>query len=123
MYTLRVTSQFAAAHQLRHYEGKCENLHGHNWRVDVDVASPTLDTIGMAMDFKTLKALIDEALDRFDHRLLNETPPFDRLNPTTENMARHLFETLGQRLPEPVKVVAVTCWESDRCGATYTETA
>ena len=107
---------------MREYEGKCENLHGHNWRVDVVVASDTLDDTGMAIDFKILKGLIEEILDDYDHRYLNDVSPFDRINPTTENMARHLFERLGSRLPDPVRMESVTCWESERCGATYRET-
>ena len=122
MYQLRVTTYFAAAHQLREYEGKCENLHGHNWRVDVVVASDTLDDTGMAIDFKVLKGLIEEILDDYDHRYLNDVPPFDRINPTTENMARHLYERLGTRVPDTAHVESVTCWESERCGATYRET-
>lgn len=119
MYELHVESDFAAAHCLRGYQGKCERLHGHNWRVQVVLRSEALNALGMVMDFKDARAALGEVLERFDHRHLNETAPYDRINPTTENLARGIAEEVGGRLPEGVKVKSVTVWESERCGATW----
>jgi 6-pyruvoyltetrahydropterin/6-carboxytetrahydropterin synthase len=119
MYELIVKTDFAAAHCLREYQGACERLHGHNYKVDVVLQTERLDATGMAMDFKEVKARLGELMDRLDHQFLNETPPFDRINPTAENLARWLAEQLAGRLPEGVSVQSVTTWESDACGATY----
>ncbi len=121
MYELRVEGEFAAAHFLRGYEGKCENLHGHNWKVELRVAGEKLGELDMLMDFKRLKALLGEVLDIFDHRCLNELEAFAELNPTTENVARMLFGQVASKLPEGVRVSRVTCWESERCSASYFE--
>ena len=121
MYELRVQSEFAAAHFLREYEGKCENLHGHNWRIDVYVRGRKLDNAGMLIDFKHVKAIVSEVLERYDHKYLNELEEFRTDNPTTENISRILFKAIGSRLPEGVTVSRVTCWESERCGASYFE--
>ncbi len=119
MYYLQVESDFASAHQLREYQGKCENLHGHNWRVLLKVKSRQLDASGMALDFGILKKILKECLERLDHKFLNETPPFDKVNPTSENLARHLFEEIGALLPGSVAVHELTVWESEKCAATY----
>lgn len=119
MYYLRVEDDFAAAHQLREYQGKCENLHGHNWRVKVVVKGTRLDAAGMLLDFGVLKRLLKECLDRLDHRFLNDTAPFDRINPTSENLAKYVFEQLGELLPEGVLVHDTTVWESEKCAASY----
>lgn len=119
MHYLRVEDDFASAHQLREYKGKCENLHGHNWRVRAEVKGRVLDASGMLVDFGILKKILKETLDRLDHKFLNETAPFDRINPTSENLAKYLFEELGTALPEGVSVHAVTVWESEKCAAVY----
>ncbi|MDR1518739.1 MAG: 6-carboxytetrahydropterin synthase QueD [Planctomycetota bacterium] len=119
MYHLQVEEFFAAAHQLRGYRGKCENLHGHNWRVKAEVYGEKLDQLGMLADFGVVKDILRQTLERLDHRLLNETPPFDQINPTSENLARSLFEALGAKLPENVGIARVTVWESDKCAASY----
>lgn len=121
MYYLQVEDDFASAHQLREYKGKCENLHGHNWRVMVRVKGERLDHTGMLVDFGILKLLVKDTLDRLDHKFLNETPPFDRINPTSENLARHLFEEMGRVLPDGVLVHDITVWESEKCAAIYSE--
>jgi 6-pyruvoyltetrahydropterin/6-carboxytetrahydropterin synthase len=122
VYYLTVKTEFAAAHQLRGYRGKCENLHGHNWKVEVVVKGRELDPVGMLYDFTELKArlrvLVDEQLD---HRNLNELEAFAVANPSAENIARYLFERLGAELPAGVSVDRVTVDETDRCGATYAE--
>lgn len=119
VYELIVESDFAAAHQLREYDGDCERLHGHNWKVDAVLRSEALDGLGMVIDFREAKRLIHEVLDGFDHRLLNELEPFQTQNPTTENLARTIHEMLTARLPDGVSVSKVTAWESDHCGVSY----
>ena len=118
-YELSVQADFSAAHNLRQYRGKCERLHGHNWRVDLRLAGERLGDEGMLLDFAEVKRILSEVLDRFDHRYLNEVPPFDRLNPSSENIARVIAEAVAERLPEGVCVASVTTWESERCAATY----
>ncbi|NLW51269.1 MAG: 6-carboxytetrahydropterin synthase QueD [Candidatus Brocadiaceae bacterium] len=119
MYELSIEADFAAAHCLRGYPGDCERLHGHNWRVQVRVRAAGLDALGMVIDFRELRRLLDAALSELDHRYLNELPPFDEVNPTTENLCRHIAERLASQLPAGVSVRRVTCWESDRCAASY----
>ncbi|MDR1745602.1 MAG: 6-carboxytetrahydropterin synthase QueD [Planctomycetota bacterium] len=119
MYFLQVEDDFASAHQLRGYKGKCENLHGHNWRVRVRVRGGNLDALGMVMDFGDLKKRLKRGMDALDHKFLNETAPFDEINPTSENLARHLYEDMGKDLPPGVAVHEVTVWESEKCAATY----
>jgi len=121
MYELTVESGFAAAHSLREYDGKCENLHGHNWKVQVVLSAETLDRLGMVMDFRDVKRHVGEVLDEFDHRHLNELDDFTRQNPTTENLARVLHERLSARVAQGIKVEKVTVWESEKCGAAYRE--
>ena len=121
MYLVSVRTEFAAAHQLRGYHGKCENLHGHNWKVEVILKGRTLDKVGMLVDFTEIKAwlrvLIDEQLD---HRNLNEIPPFNAaLNPSAENIAKFLFDGLAARVREGTAVDRVHVYETDRCCATY----
>lgn len=119
MYELVVNADFSAAHKLRGYQGECERLHGHNWRVQVALEAERLDELGMVMDFREVKRLLQEVLRKFDHAYLNELPRFKEQNPTTENMARVLCEELAPRLPAHVRVGRVTAWESEGCGATY----
>lgn len=119
MYELSVEASFAAAHSLRGYEGECERLHGHNWRVEARLAAEGLDQMGMVLDFRELKSALATVLAGLDHRHLNEVPPFDRLNPTTENLCRHVADRLRAELPSRVAIRRVTCWESERCSASY----
>ena len=119
MYELRVESEFAAAHYLRGYEGQCENLHGHNWKVEVRLKGETLDKTGMVMDFKKVNALVREVLAAFDHKCLNELETFKTTNPTTENVSRIIYGEIEAKLPPGLSVSRVTCWESDRCAASY----
>jgi 6-pyruvoyltetrahydropterin/6-carboxytetrahydropterin synthase len=118
-YELFITAEFSAAHNLRHYKGKCERLHGHNWRVDLRLAGSRLNDKGMLLDFVEAKRILAEVLDPFDHAYLNEVPPFDRLNPSSENLARVIAGAVARRVPRGVRVASVTCWESARCAATY----
>ncbi len=119
LYALTVRTTFAAAHHLRGYQGNCERLHGHNWQVEVTVESGTLDSRGMAVDFRAIKGALGETLSGFDHRFLNEVPPFDDLNPSSENLARHIFEEMERTVPAPVRVARVTVWESEDARAEY----
>ena len=118
-YELLIQDHFSAAHNLREYKGKCERLHGHNWRVDLHMEGDRLDDKGMILDFRDAKRILAEALEAFDHAYLNEVPPFDQINPSSENLARVIAEAVAARLPAGVRVAGVTTWESDRCGATY----
>ena len=121
-YTLTVVTDFASAHSLRDYPGDCHRLHGHNWRLEVEVVARELDDLGMAIDFKAIKRAAREAAGELDHRYLNEIAPFDRINPTAENIAAHLFGRLRERLDSPsVQVSAVTLWETERACVRYTE--
>lgn len=118
-WTLRVIDGFDAAHFLRNYRGKCENLHGHNWRVELEVEGDSLDDAGMLVDFKVLKGILKEVVERLDHVLLNEVAPFDEVNPSSENIARYIFEEVARRVPEGIRVRSVAVWESDTACAVY----
>jgi len=119
MYELNIDTEFAAAHRLREYEGDCENLHGHNWKVRVALQAETLNPLGMVVDFREIKSILSSILDEFDHAFLNELERFEKVNPTTENIARTIADEVAARLPEGIRVAAVTAWESPRCSATY----
>ncbi|MFQ5900967.1 MAG: 6-carboxytetrahydropterin synthase QueD [Thermodesulfobacteriota bacterium] len=120
MYELNIITDFSAAHSLRNYKGKCEALHGHNWKIEVYVQAKELDSIGLALDFKVLKRETDRLLDGLDHVCLNEISPFNEINPSSENIARVLFEQLSNVInKEGVKVSKVRVWESDRAAAAY----
>ncbi len=119
MYYLTVEDWFSSAHQLREYKGKCENLHGHNWKVELEVMGEELGELGMLMDFGDLKRLLKEILEYLDHKFINELEPFDKLNPTSEAIARYIAEQVQARLDMGVAVNRVTVWESERCRATY----
>ena len=121
MYKVSATLTFAAAHSLRGYDGACENLHGHNWVVTATLGTDVLDEVGIAFDFKNLKRDLNEIVDRFDHQFLNEVKPFNKINATSENMAKFIFDTLGQKLPQHVKVVSVEVGESEKYKAIYEE--
>jgi 6-pyruvoyltetrahydropterin/6-carboxytetrahydropterin synthase len=121
MYQVSIQTCFSAAHRLRNYNGLCENLHGHNWKVEATVAAETLDCAGMVIDFSILKQKLQQILDVLDHQYLNEIDPFNDLNPSSENLAAYLFERLTNALHDtPAQLVSVSVWESDRAKATYT---
>jgi 6-pyruvoyltetrahydropterin/6-carboxytetrahydropterin synthase len=120
MYRLTIQTSFAAAHNLLQYQGDCENLHGHNWKVDVTVAARELDKSGLGIDFKILKAETRRLLETLDHKYLNDLPMFKGVSPSSENIARYLFEELGRILNnENVTVTLVNVWESDFACASY----
>jgi len=121
-YTLKVVSDFASAHTLRDYPGACSRMHGHNWKVEAEVVASRLDQVGMAIDFKQIKASVKELTDTLDHRYLNEIEPFDSINPTAENIAAWLYQGLSNKLNnEYIKVSALTLWETERACVRYTE--
>jgi 6-pyruvoyltetrahydropterin/6-carboxytetrahydropterin synthase len=122
MYELRVASRFAAAHQLREFRGACENLHGHNWKVEVYLTGENLGGEGILMDFGEMKKATKEALGTLDHHFLNELEAFKDTNPSSENIARHIFKYLSGKLNrDGIRVSKVTAWESDDASASYME--
>jgi 6-pyruvoyltetrahydropterin/6-carboxytetrahydropterin synthase len=122
MYELTVETSFAAAHQLRGYKGKCEELHGHNFKVQVHVTAEGLNDIDIAIDFHDLKRYTNEIVLQLDHGFLNEIFPFTEINPSSENIARWIFESLKRKINnDNIRVSAVTIWESESASATYYE--
>ena len=120
MYEVTIEMHFSSAHRLRQYDGECERLHGHNWDVKVSVASEELNDLGMVIDFKELKGETNKLMDKFDHQYLNEIPPFTELNPTTENIAKYIFDELSRSInTDSTKVSKVTIWESRTSYASY----
>ena len=120
MYELKVISQFAAAHRLENFYGKCEALHGHNWKVEVSLVGEKLDAAGVLMDFGQIKARTNVLLEEIDHKYLNELEAFQRQNPSSENLARHLYERLAAALNrDGVRVSRVNVWETDTSCASY----
>ncbi len=122
MYDVTVKTGFAAAHQLRLYDGKYENLHGHNWTAQVTVEADELDPIGVGIDFVKLKAMVEKNLSDLDYHNINEVPPFDELNPSAENIARWLFLKLKDEVnTNSTRVKRVEICEMEGCGASYFE--
>jgi 6-pyruvoyltetrahydropterin/6-carboxytetrahydropterin synthase len=120
MYELKIVTQFSAAHRLENFYGKCEALHGHNWKVEVFLNGDRLDEAGLVRDFGVVKARTREILEEIDHKFLNELPAFQNKNPSSENLARYLFERLGAVLNgDGVEVSRVSVWESDTSCASY----
>ncbi len=120
MYKICVEDHFDAAHALRGYKGKCEMLHGHRFRVVVKVSTSKLDDIGLAYDFTELKAKLNTILERFDHTTLSDIPPFDKINPSSENIASTIYNELKTTLKEAsVELAAVEVWESPNSGVEY----
>jgi len=120
VYQICVEQHFDAAHFLRGYGGKCEALHGHRFRVVVKVKSSVLNAIGIAYDFSELKQHLGDVLARFDHTCLNDIAPFDKINPSSENLATIIYNELGLKLTgAPVSLSSVEVWESPHSGASY----
>jgi len=126
MYKISVEDTFSAAHFLRNYKGKCERLHGHNWRVTLKIAGDALiPGQDMLIDFSEAKKYLSRALADLDHRNLNEVPPFDRINPSAENIARYVFEKISSRLKKSaarrnnIRVESVSVRENDKTEAEY----
>lgn len=119
MFEVSVEETFAAGHALRGYRGKCENVHGHNYRVQVTVEGGELDAIGMLLDFGEVKKLIRGVVARLDHQFINDLEPFTVINPSAENLAKYFFDEITGSLPEPVSITQVKVWETDITAATY----
>jgi 6-pyruvoyltetrahydropterin/6-carboxytetrahydropterin synthase len=120
MYEITVEGEFDAAHALRGYQGKCERLHGHRFRVAVTLQARELNEIGLAYDFTVLKKHLGEVVGRLDHTSLNDTPPFDRINPSSENIASTVYNEIKSRLgAAPVRLTRVEVWESPTSRAEY----
>ena len=121
MFEISVEETFAAGHSLRNYHGKCEKVHGHNYKVQVTLEGETLNEAGLLVDFVDLKRLLHAAVDRLDHEFLNDIPPFDLLNPSAENMAKYFHEEVSKGLASEggVRIACVRLWETDTSTATY----
>lgn len=122
MFILTIRTSFAAAHNLMNYQGDCENLHGHNWKVEVAVMARELDKAGLGIDFKVLKREAGEVINELDHKYLNDNPAFRELSPSSEHIACYLFQHISTRLnSDNIKVKSITVWESDNASACYYE--
>jgi 6-pyruvoyltetrahydropterin/6-carboxytetrahydropterin synthase len=120
MYELKVLSRFAAAHNLRNFKSRCENLHGHNWLVEVNVTSDRLDDTGLVMDFGDVKKELAIVLDELDHKYLNELDYFKEINPSSENIAKFVYDKLAPRIDRgPIRLTRVSAWESENSRAAY----
>jgi len=121
LYRTFVETHFTAAHQLVGYPGHCGRLHGHTWKVRIEVETESVDALGLSIDFKELMRIVHVPIDRLDHFHINEIHPFDRENPTAENLARYIFSDVKKSLPPGVNACSVTVWESEKYGVLYSE--
>ncbi|HAX61689.1 MAG TPA: 6-carboxytetrahydropterin synthase QueD [Elusimicrobia bacterium] len=122
MYSITVEDNFSAAHNLRNYKGKCEKLHGHNYRVYLTVGGSSLDKSGMLSDFSYLKNVLENILSELDHAYLNRVPPFNKINPTAENIAEFIFTEAELKIKNKMlKVERVKVWETEKNCAEYYE--
>jgi 6-pyruvoyltetrahydropterin/6-carboxytetrahydropterin synthase len=122
LYELKIVTHMAAAHQLREYGGPCEKLHGHNWKIEVYITGAELGEDGLLIDFRRVKEATATFLEKWDHTFLNEVEPFRSVNPSSENIARYIYQSLSRDLNDrKVKVSKVTAWESETACATYME--
>ena len=122
MFEVSVDETFAAAHALRGYKGKCENLHGHNYKVRVTLAGPELDSVGLLYDFVHLKQVIQSVIRSLDHHYLNEMKPFDEINPSAENISKYIYDETAKQMksaPNGATIASITVWETDVTAATY----
>jgi 6-pyruvoyltetrahydropterin/6-carboxytetrahydropterin synthase len=125
MFEITVEDSFAAGHYLRDYKGKCENPHGHNYKVRVTLTGAELDKAGLLVDFKDLKELMKPVIERLDHQMMNDLAPFAQVNPSAENLAKHFYDETSAKLKSVtngrVRIKEVTVWETDSTTATYRE--
>lgn len=123
MYEIKVISEFNAAHRLRGYRGECEKLHGHNWRVEAVGRTDKLAKNGLALDFRVFKKALADALKSLDHAFLNEIKPFNRTNPSSENIAKYIFDSLKRKpaIRGKLTLKKVSVWETSTSCATYRE--
>lgn len=121
-FVLKTLLDFASAHSLRGYPGDCANLHGHNWKIEVEIVGQELNEIGMVIDFKQIKKHAKEVVKALDHKFLNDIEYFKTINPTAENIAQYLFRQIQQRIEAPnVTMHQITVWENDRNCVIYSE--
>lgn len=121
-YTLKIVEDFASAHTLRDYPGDCNRMHGHNWKIEVEVVAQRLDAVGMGVDFKIIKQATRSLARQLDHRYLNDIEPFNKVNPTAENIAAFFYQGLSKVLNNPrLRVSSVSLWETERACARYSE--
>lgn len=122
MFQVSVEETFSAGHALRGYKGKCENPHGHNYRVSITIEGPQLDQIGLLVDFTHVKHVIREIIGELDHQFINDLEPFKTVNPSAENLAKYFYDETQARLkelPADAKVTEITVWETDTASARY----
>lgn len=120
MYEVCVAREFSSAHFLRDYRGKCAEMHGHNWKVEVSFRTPQVSANGIAIDFYDMGAVLDGLIERLDHGVINNAPPFDRISPTSENLARWLYEEIARQTPAGgLKPYRVRVWETPDAYASY----
>jgi 6-pyruvoyltetrahydropterin/6-carboxytetrahydropterin synthase len=122
MFQVNVDESFCAGHALRGYKGKCENVHGHNYKVRVTLQGPQLDSVGLLYDFTHLKKVIRDVISGVDHKFLNDQAPFDVVNPSAENLAKYFYEETARQVvatPEGTRILSVTIWETDTTSATF----
>lgn len=119
MFLVSVESHFDAAHFLRNYQGKCENIHGHRYKVILNIKTGKLNDIGLAYDFVELKGQLNKILDKFDHACLNDIPPFNEINPSAENIAQTIHESIKNKLAADIVISSVQVWESPENCVTY----
>lgn len=121
MYRVFIETHFAASHKLRGYQGLCKDLHGHTWKVRVEIETDQTNEIGISFDFKELKSITESVTQRLDHHHINEIEPFDQENPTAENLARYIFTEIREKLPSFIRLSKITIWESANYAVTYSE--
>lgn len=121
MYKLSALLSFSSAHYLNAYKGECARLHGHNWKVLVEISAVNLDETGMAMDFKDLHEIAWKVIGKFDHQVINKVEPFDKINPTAENLARHFYNEIKNNLPANIKMEKIGLWETENYLVEYCE--
>ena len=120
MYEVIVEQQFSAAHYLKDYPGKCANVHGHNYRVQITVEGEALDHLGMVIEFEVIKQALKEWIDKFDHGFLNEIAPFDTINPSAENLAKFFHDVVAAAIAgSAARVTYARVFETDKCSAGY----
>ena len=121
MFEVTIEETFAAGHALRNYRGKCENVHGHNYRVRVTIEGEQLDAAGLLVDFVDVKRLMGGAIEYLDHRFINDLEPFDKINPSAENIAKYFYDRLhaGLKNELPVRIAEIRVWETDTSSAVY----
>ena len=121
-YIAKVILKFSAAHKIIGHTGGCQNLHGHNWSVEVEACAHELDELGISVDFSVIKTIARKYTDKWDHTYLNEIPPFDKINPTSENLSKWLYKEIeGQLNTSNIKLVAVTVWETETCSVRFSQ--